>query len=264
MTSSEVAEQPVVIWPDQAGVWRRFAAFSIDVVLVTIAVSLLVAALHWMTKGEVEAKNLSIRWSICRDATVNEGSSPELADYEWKMCSTSFFGLPLARWIEGTQGAEGADQKSVDLSVDHQGSIRPTPLDVSFIQWAVLFMYLFLMEWGSGAPIGKRVMALMVHDDDDFQRVGLPTKKSFVRQVVKLFGMILTIPLEAWSAFANWGHQEELALLETTTADTLLTYVAIVAIAIMFIWSLWVVISMAISDAIQDRFAGTSVRYEPN
>lgn len=250
-------------WPRPAGFWRRLGAFLIDYLIVLVPVFILVAALFSATNGGVTG-SFSLRWNKCYAATLNAPNNPANSNYDWQWCKTSLFGLTVAQWVQGSPKAvtQSNDQSSsspptIEYFLDPQGSIRSAPLDIGLTEWIALFVYLVLMEMKSGKSIGKRIMAIAVHDDSDFDRVGLPARKAARRQIMKFLGLLPVPLLDAWYALQSWGDPPE-AIQEASNGALI---IAVAAMLAGLIWPIWIAASIVLGEnPIHDRFAETSVR----
>lgn len=256
MTDLEHAQfASAMSWPRRGGFWRRFIASFIDYLVVLIPIFALVATLFSLTDGGVKG-SFWLNWRICQEGTLH--GNPSLTRYNWQVCRTSVFGLTVAEWAVGTTSdaqTEGSSAISIDL--DPLGNFRSAAMDAGFLEMLVLTTYLFLMELKSGQSLGKRVMTIMVHDQDDKSRVGLPVQKAMRRQAMKLLGPLSMALTGGWFAFRAWGNApgvaQDFSWLEITGA-----YAAFV---LALIWPIWIAISIALgNEPIHDRFAGTTVR----
>jgi len=253
-------------WPDRAGFWRRLAAFIIDYLVIFVPLYVAVAILFSLTGGGITGKGLSLRWHLCGPTTISDGS-PQVAEYEWQVCRTSVFGVTVATWAEGSKTAtEPAESQSIQVMLDPDGDFRPMPLDLGFLDLVVLFVYLNLIERASGRSIGKRVMAIAVLDEDDLNRVGLPSRKSIRRQLAKFAGFLPLVAVEAVSAFLAWGSLVDTEAGEpfSDIAAVVVTVGIVAVLAVAAIWQIWIVVSIILRhDPVHDRFAGTTVRIDP-
>lgn len=258
MTSLDEARfANAMLWPRPGGFWRRLIASFIDYLIVLIPVYALVAALFLLTDGGAKG-SFWLNWKICQSGTVH--GDPSLARYNWQVCRTSVFGLPVAQWAVGTTSETQAGKSSaVSIDLDPQGNFRSTALDVGFLEMLILATYLFYMELKSGQSVGKRVMAIQVHDQDDKSRIGLSVQKAGRRQAVKLLGPLSMTLTGGWFAFQAWGNApgvaQDFSWLEIAGAYA--------AFALALIWPTWIAISIALgNEPIHDRFAGTTVRVD--
>lgn len=242
-------------WPRRAGLWRRSAAFLIDYLLVFLLLVAVVAALFRLTNGAIQG-DFTLRFGACYEATVkwDEGPSP-VPEYDtWKQCNTSLFGLVTASKLIGTSSSTGAE---ITLPIGPDGKNTDSVLNLGFIESIALFVYFFIMDWKTGEPIGKRVMAITVYDADDKHRDGLPSRKAVRRSWMKFLGAVPLTLLQGWYAFQEWGNTSR-AIPE---ASNLETAIAFAALAFAPIWTIWIAISIALGDdPIHDRFAETTVR----
>lgn len=270
--SAQPTDAPKIrTWPRHAGFWRRLAALMIDYLVVFIPLFILVAALFSATNGGVTG-SFSLRWNTCYEATLNGSNDPSASNYDWQLCRTSIFGLTVAQWVQGspkaaTQSNDSSSNSSpfVAYSLDSEGNVRSSSLDVGFVEWIALFVYLLLMEMKSGEPIGKRIMAITVRDDSDFDRVGLLARKAVRRQGMKFLGFLPMILLGAWYAFQSWGDPPEV-MQEASSAEVIAAVTfGFVAMAVALIWLIWIAASILLGgNPIHDRFAETSVRVHPD
>lgn len=244
-----------ISWPSRAGFLRRAAAFLIDYLLVFLLLVAVVAGLFRLTNGAIQG-DFTLKFGICYDGEVtwNGGSSP-LPEYgAWKLCNTSLLGLTTASQMVGTNSSTGA---KLSLSLGADGTIRRGALNLGFLEGIALFLYFFVTEWKTGKPIGKRIMAIAVRDEDNIHRDGLPILKVVRRCWMKFLGVLPLTVLQGWYAFQEWGGTPD-PLQQISNLEIIVTYIAL---ALAPIWMIWIAISIAIgNDPIHDRFAGTSVR----
>jgi hypothetical protein len=240
-------------WPRRGGLWRRLFASLIDYLVVLIPIFSLVAALYLLTDGGVKG-SFWLNWRICQAGTVH--GNPSLAHYDWQVCKTSVFGFPVADWAVGTSSQSG-EATSISMDLDPHGNFRPYELDLGFLDLPVLAIYLFVMELTSGQAIGKRVLALVVHDDQDRHRVSLPLQKAVRRQAMKFLGVLPVTLSGVWFAFRAWGYAPGLSP-DFSRLEIVFAYAVLVP---AFIWPIWIALSVALgNEPIHDRFAGTTVR----
>jgi hypothetical protein len=251
--------EPAVVWPRRAGFWRRLWAFLIDYLVIFVALYSLVGALFLMTDGGVKG-SFWLNWKTCQAANLNGMADPSLARYEWQVCSTSFFGLPVARWAAGTStDAQSKVVSRLSLDLDSNGRFRPAALDLGFLQVLVLAAYLLVMEAAFGRSLGKGVLAIVVHDELNFHREGLSLRKATHRQMLKFAGYGPAVLAGAYFLFRTW-KTDPVTGLDYSRLETAIAFIAAV---IAFIWSCWIALNIATSgEPIHDRLAETSVRVE--
>ncbi|MER8742852.1 RDD family protein [Mesorhizobium sp. M1004] len=253
----EASFADAMAWPRRPGLWRRLLAALIDYLVVLIALYLLVGALFLLTDGGVKG-SFWLNWKLCQEGTVH--GDPTLARYDWQVCRTSVLGLPVAKWAVGTAaGSKPGETSSMSIDLDMQGNFRPAALNLGFLELIALASYLLIMELKSGRPIGKRFADLIVHDEDDRHRVGLPARKAVRRQFMKFLGALPIVLTGAWYAFQTWGTPaggvQDYSSLEIVVASA--------ALVSVLIWPVWIAISIALGDdPIHDRFAKTTVRIQ--
>ncbi|MES0091785.1 RDD family protein [Mesorhizobium sp. M0030] len=253
----EASFADAVAWPRRPGIWRRFLAALIDYFVILIALYLLVGALFLLTNGGVKG-SFWLNWKLCQEGTVH--GAPTLARYDWQVCRTSVLGLPVAIWSVGTApGSKPGETSSISIGLDSQGNFRPAALDLGFLELIALASYLLIMELKSGQSIGKRLTELIVHDEDDRHRVGLPARKAVRRQLIKFLGALPIVLTGSWYAFQAWGTApggvQDYSSLEIVVASA--------ALVLVLIWPVWIAISIALGDdPIHDRFANTTVRIQ--
>lgn len=244
-------------WPGRPGLWRRLAALSIDYIVVFVIFFPLTSLAHYLTDGGVKS-TFSLRWNLCQAATLNHSSDPSLSRYSWNVCRTSIFGLKIAELAVGTAPDQQAGEpSSISLDLDSKGNFRPAALDLGFLEPLVLALYFFVLERKSGQSIGKRSMAIKVHDQYDKHRTGLSVQTSARRQTMKFLGFAPMALLGGWYALQAWGdvpgHFQQISNLEIV--------IALVVSAIALVWPIWIMISTALGDdPIHDRVASTTVR----
>jgi len=258
MTDYEQARfAEAMAWPRRPGTLRRLLAALIDYLVVLITLYLLVGALFLLTNGGVKG-SFWLNWKLCQEGTIH--GAPTLARYDWQVCRTSVLGLPVAIWSVGTApGSKPGETSSISIDLDSQGNFRPAALDLGFLELIALASYLLIMEFKSGRPIGKRLTELIVHDEADKHRIGLPVRKAVRRQFMKFLGALPIVLTGAWYSFQTWGTApggvQDYSSLEIVVASA--------ALVLVLIWPIWIAISMALGDdPIHDRFAMTTVRVE--
>ncbi|RWM24789.1 RDD family protein [Mesorhizobium sp.] len=242
-------------WPRRGGFWRRLVASLIDYLVIVAVLYSLVAVLFLLTDGGVKG-SFWLNWRICQSATVHGNAS--LDRYNWQVCRTSLLGLTVAEWAVGTNSnSQSGETPTISIDLDPQGNFRPEALDLGFLEFLVLVPCLFVSELKSGRSIGKRVMALMVHDQNDKSQIGLSVPKAARRQAMKFLGPLSMTLTGTWFAFRAWGSApgivQDFSGLEVVCAS--------VAVALTLIWPIWIGLSIALgNEPIHDRFAATTVR----
>lgn len=255
MTDQGIELAGAMAWPHRGGFWRRFFAALIDYLVVMIPLFALVAVLFQLTEGGVKG-HFWLNWKLCSSATVHGNQS--LERYNWQMCRTSFLGFPVTDWAAGTAtDAQDGKAETVSIDLDSKGNFRPAALDLGFLELPVLAIYLFVIEMMSGQSVGKRALSLVVRDEYDWQRVGLPPKKAARRQVIKFLGTVPSMLTGAWFAFQSWrsvpGPVPNFSQVEIVCA--------VAASVLVLIWPAWIGLSIALgNEPIHDRVAGTTVR----
>lgn len=192
---------------------------------------------------------------VCRPAKVHGG--PSLERYDWQVCKSSLFGFPVADWAVGTAKAtQSVVRETVSFDLNSKEKSRPAALDLGFLQVPALVIYLFVME-ASGRSIGKRALTLVVYDENDWRRRGLPLQKAFRRQVIKFLGTFPLVLTGVWSAFQTSG-----SVPGPTPSYAWLDFAPSVAVlGLALVWPVWIGISIALgNEPIHDRVAGTTVR----
>jgi len=238
----ELAAGPA--WPRRGGLWRRLLALVIDYFVVLIPLYILVVGVVLVAGGGVKGHFSE----VCRSGKGHGGLLPE----RWQVCESYNLDIPVADWAVGKANmAQFAKPETVSIKGSND-TFRLTALDQGFLQLPALAIYLLVMEMALGRSVGKRALVLVVYDENDWQRRGLPLQKAFRRQLIKFLGAIPLVLTGAWSAFQTWGSVPGPApsyfWLEIVTALAL-------------IWPLWIGISIALGyEPIHDRMAGTTVR----
>ena len=255
MTDERIELADATAWPRPGGFWRRLFAALIDYLVVLIPLYSLVAGLFLLTDGGVKG-HFWLNWRLCQSATVN--GNPSLARYNWQACKTSVFGVPVAEWIVGTStDTQSGATQAVSIDLDPKGNLRPAALDLGFLELLVLATYLLVMEATSGRSVGKRALALVVHDEYDWHGRGLAIQKAARRQVIKFLGTFPVVLTGAWFAFQTWSSVPGSA----PTYSRLEFVCAFAALALALIWPVWIGLSIALgNEPIHDRVADTTVR----
>lgn len=247
MTDEGIEHASAMAWPRRGGFWRRFLASFIDYLVVLIPLYFLGAGLFPLTDGGVKTHFWLSK--VCGSAKVHGGPSLKLR----QVCSSYQFSFPIADLAVGTMKAtQFAKPETVSTDLNSKGNFRPAALDLGFLRLPALAIYLLVMEMALGRSVGKRALVLVVYDENNWQRRGLPLQKAFRRQLIKFLGAVPLVMTGAWSAFQTWGSvpgpAPSYSWLEIVTALAL-------------IWPLWIGISIALGhEPIHDRIAGTTVR----
>lgn len=254
MTGEGMEHASAMAWSRRGGFWRRFLASFVDYLVVLIPLCFLVAGLFLLTDGGVKA-DFWLFLHVCRPAKVHGG--PSLERYDWQVCRSSLFGFPVADWAIGTAKAtQSVVRETVSFDLNSKEKSRPAALDLGFLQVPALAIYLLVME-ASGRSIGKRALTLVVYDENDWRRRGLPLQKAFRRQVIKFLGAFPLVLTGGWFAFQTWGSVAG-PVPSYAWLDLVLAFVAI---GIALLWPAWIGISIALGyEPIHDRVAGTTVR----
>ena len=232
-------------WPRRGGLWRRFLALVVDYFVVLIPLYILVAGLLLVAGGGVKDHFVE----VCRSGKVDGGLLPE----RWQVCESYNSDFPVADWAVGkAKMAQSAKAATVSIKVGSSETLQLTALDRGFLELSALAIYLLVMEMVFGQSVGKRALVLVVYDENNWQRRGLPLQKAFRRQLIKFLGAFPLVLTGAWSAFQTWGSFPGFA-----PSYSWLEIVTTLAL----IWPLWIGISIAFGqEPIHDRIAGTTVR----
>jgi hypothetical protein len=240
----------------RAGFWRRLLASIIDYLVVFVPLYLVVAALFSVSNGAVQGSFL-LRFNACYETSVNWNSEPPAGIDVWNWCGTSVLGLTTVSTLVGTSTT---NKTEIALPLDADRQVREDVFDVGAFDALILFIYLFFMEWRSGRPIGKRIMAVVVHDVDGWERHGLPIKKAFRRQLAKAAGLLPMAVVQTIYSIALWMNAIPADKEQQSIAWTV---IALASIAIAVAWFIWIAISIIVGrDPIHDRYAGTSARID--
>jgi hypothetical protein len=243
-------------WPRRGGLWRRFLALVVDYFVVLIPLYFLTAGLAMLTDGGVKG-DFGLSLKVCRSFTVN--GVPSL---ERKVCKSSLLGFSVAdRAVAKAKEAQFANPESVSIDPSSKGSFPPAALDLSFLDLPALAIYLLVIEMTLGQSVGKRALVLVVYDEPNWQRRGLPLQKAFRRQLIKFLGAFPLVLTHAWSAFQTWGSFPGPAPSYSWWEIVPALVAAGFALSLALIWPLWIGISIASGhEPIHDQIAGTTVR----
>jgi hypothetical protein len=255
MTDDRVELATAMAWPRRGGIWRRLLASVIDYLVVLISLYFLTAGLAILTDGGVKG-DFGLSLEVCRSFTVH--GVPSL---ERKVCKSSLLGFSVADRAVGTlKGTQSIVHETVSFDLNSKDKFRPAALDLGFLQVPALAIYLLVME-ASGRSVGKWALTLVVYDEPNWQRRGLPLQKAFRRQLIKFLGAFPLVLTQAWSAFQSWGSFPRPAPSYSWWEIVPALVAAGFALGLALIWPLWIGISIAMGhEPIHDRVAGTTVR----
>ncbi|QKD01325.1 RDD family protein [Mesorhizobium loti] len=259
MTGDRIEVATAMAWPRQGGLWRRCFASVIDYLVVLIPLYFLVAGLFMLTDGGVKG-HFGLFLTVCRPGKVHGSLSPER--YDWQVCRSSLLGFPVADWAVGTaKASQFAKPETVSIDLNSKGNFRTAALDLGFLDLPALAIYLLVMEMTLGQSVGKRALVLVVYDEHNWQRRGLPLQKAFRRQLIKFLGAFPLVLTGTWSAFQTWGSFPGPAPSYPWWEFVPALAAAGFALGLALIWPLWIGISIALGhEPIHDRIAGTTVR----
>jgi uncharacterized RDD family membrane protein YckC len=256
---SSSAEGAPVQW---AGFWRRLGAVTVDVLVVSVAIQLIVAMLFAATNGAVQSSSgFVIR--MCADSgdmtQVRDFQPPPPADSNfWMYCHISFLGLETARTLTiGNRVINRSPGVVISRALSNtyalgKDNTQVDPIRVTDI-WTItiLLLYLIVMEKQFGATLGKRWLRLRVVNaaGSDQPRIGLG--QATIRNIVVLSGLaplILVLMMSGLNQF------------QAFIAPNLTTWL-MAAGGLGVIWYAWMALDIrACRDPLYDRLARTSVR----
>jgi len=195
----ELAAAPA--WPRRGGFRRRLLASFIDYVVVLVPLCFLTVGLATLTNGGMKV-HFGQFSTVCRSGKVYGGLWPE----RWQVCKSSHFGFPVADWTPGeTKETLSGKIEIVSIDLSSKGKFRSEALDLSFLDLPALAIYLLVIEMTLGQSVGKWALVLVVYDEPNWQRRGLPLQKAFRRQLMKFLGAFPLVLAGAWYAFQPWG-----------------------------------------------------------
>jgi uncharacterized RDD family membrane protein YckC len=246
----------------RAGFWRRFAALLIDMAVVLIPLQIVLVIVFAQTNGAVQG-SFGITSTACAPVdTLPEGIDPiPPADFNtFVECRTSLFGFDTQRVltvskVTQTENTSSSLFYSYDLGAD--GRPRSDVWDAGWVSMLLLLVYLVVMEFRTGATLGKRVLSIKVRDVANPLGVGVPFGKAAGRNLAMMIGAIPLVMLQiiTWLRVAGGGADPLETLLSSfNIAMTIIGGLVILA------WLIWIVISVARKrDPIYDWLAGTTV-----
>lgn len=255
MTGEGTELSAAMAWPRRGGFRRRFFAALIDYLIVLMPLVALVAVLFQLTDGGVQG-HFWLLLDTCSSAKVH--GSPSFERYDWQVCRSSLFGFPVADWAAGTaKESQSAIRETLSFDLNSKGKFHPAALDLGFLQVPALAIYLLVTEMVFGQSVGKQALVLVVYDENNWQRRGLPLQKAFRRQAMKFLGTLPLVLTGAWSAFQTLGGVRGAA----PSYSWLEFGPAFVVVGLALVWPAWIGISIAMGhEPIHDRVAGTTVR----
>jgi uncharacterized RDD family membrane protein YckC len=249
----------------RAGFWRRWAAFLIDGVLISVPIQLLVVVLFAMTSGAVQVStgvvyNNCLRHVAMADLPKDLVPPPPVQANFAVICSTSFFGLETARRLTVSRTTkEGFVTKTVSQA--YMLDANDKPKNGTTLDWLVelaILIYLIAMERRLGATVGKRALGVRVIDTLDPRRIGIPLRKAVIRNVMLWsWAFPMLIVLLGYLVLSNGGP-------EGMMTGSFFTWFAAAGVLGMA-WALWMFVDIVRKrDPIYDRLAGTAVLRVPN
>lgn len=263
MANGDDIAQQVGFWETvrRAGFWRRLLALTVDGLIVLVPLQVLVIVLFAQTSGAVQGSfgfNTTNCFSI-EQLPDRLDPAPPVGFNSITECRTSFMGYDMAR---GLRVAKSTQDGSLTTSVfsDYTLGADGQPNQAFATDWIailILFAYLILMEYRSGATVGKRLLGIRTIDVDSPSQGGIPFRKAFLRQLAMLIGLIpLALVLIVGLALIYFYDTD---LANVLSGETLIVAMAIAGI-IDVIWIVWIIISVTGKrDPIYDRMAGTAV-----
>jgi RDD family len=250
------ADQPLGF---RAGFWRRFLAFFVDSILVTVPFQLIAAVLFSLTSGWIQHSGSGgVAHTVCREAKTPpdglEPPPPARANFA-RQCDVFFFGSQTASILQVgriTKDEATTTVVSQYYMLDRDG--HPiSGVSIDAIALVVFIAYLLAMETRTGATLGKRLMRICVADVKLPGGLGVPLRKIVLRYVVLLIGFLPMIGLVA-GYFVYLG-----GVLKQVAASSIFTW----------LWATWLLSGAWFAfllvqivrqrDPLCDRVAGTAV-----
>jgi len=257
MSDLEAARRLAEFWDrPRSGCWRRWGAFLVDAVVVTVPFQILVVLLFAMTHGTVQIttgiifSNCPTRVSLLELPSDLEPSPPEGANYAY-ICRSSFFGWETARWLTVGRFSNGRTiGRNYRLDTNNEVTNAWT---LDWIAYLTLFVYLIGLERRYGATLGKWLAGIRVVDTQASDTIGIPLHKAVGRNVLIWAGMLPMLIVLFASITLNHGD------LEATFSDSFFRWYFAAGL-LTAAWQLWIAIEVARKhDPIYDRIAGTAV-----
>lgn len=169
--------------------------------ILVVAVQLAVTAAHHLSAGRIQGA-LGLAFVDCQQARDVPDLQPEPpAHFNFALrCDRSLLGLDMANWIAlgaVTSREDGHfDKESQLFALGPDGEQASEPMIVGD-GWIVflIFPYLLLSDWLSGATAGKWMLGLRTVDAGNPRRRGLPFMKAVTRSAAMHAGFIASTVL---------------------------------------------------------------------
>jgi uncharacterized RDD family membrane protein YckC len=188
----------------RAGFWRRAFAFSIDTLIVSVVLQLMVVFLFFATSGRVQILgDLSYTSCSVLKSVPNGLVPPPPAGVNYaRECNVTFFGAPTAKILQVGQTKVATTAKDAaattaaskaDILKTYMLDRDGRPVDGILLDWfagLVLIVYLVAMETRSGATLGSRAMGIRVIDAAAPAGSGVPLRKIALRYGAMLIGCL--------------------------------------------------------------------------
>jgi uncharacterized RDD family membrane protein YckC len=253
----ESATSPDEIIEPRAGFWRRFLAFVIDVIIVSLPFQVIGAILFVATSGWIQQSG-GVTYTICafiKTAPDGLAPPPPAGSNFARQCSVYFFGAETARRLQvGRVTKEGTTTKTVWRG--YMLARNGHPIDGVSINWIVMVVfiaYLLVMERRTGATLGNLTMRIRVIEAAEPDYLGVPLRKIIFRYLVMLIGFVPLITV-ALVYGVRYGEN-----LEAVADSDVFAWLQIAGIAGVG-WGIFLTVPVVRKrDPLYDRIAGTAV-----
>jgi hypothetical protein len=240
----------------RAGFWRRWLATVIDMIVVMFPFQVLAAMLFAITAGAVQMN--SGFFNFCEPATTvpQALAPPPPHDSNFAtVCRVSFFGATTGATLTvGRSTREGNTTTTVSQGYMLDKDGNPTQgTSIDGIVWLAFLVYLVVMIWKTGRPLGARAVKIRVVNAVAPGTSGVPLRGAIIRYLAMAIGVAPAIALFIYRFAAHGGSADAMF------AENFFQWFKFAA----GLWALWaVVLTVQVArkrDPVYDRLAGTAV-----
>lgn len=240
----------------RAGFWRRVGALLIDSIIILLPLQILVAVLFALTNGTVQG-NFGFVTTICSqtDSLPERLQPPPPQGFNIATeCRSSLLGFETSRTLTLGVFTQKDNVTTGQVQAYSLGS-EGNQVDAIRVNWTavlLLLVYLIVMEWRSGATLGKRLLGIRTVDSLDPSRIGIPFRKAVLRQLAIWIGAVPSLLLLIVALGSN--SPENLA------TNNMFWFGLVAAVMIELLWFIWIIVSISNKrDPVYDRIAATAV-----